>query len=55
MRGTILMLFGLAVNAYTAFDRFHHSVYGNYKPLGFAIGCGLIMLGGWLRQRSKEN
>jgi hypothetical protein len=52
MRGTILMMLGLAVTVYTLLERLHSPVFTTYKPVGFAIGCGLIMWGGFERQRS---
>jgi hypothetical protein len=54
MRGAILMVLGLGIAAYTAFDRLQNPVPGDYEPLGIAIGCGPILLGGWVRQRGKK-
>ena len=54
MRGTIPTTLGLAVNVFTVFDRLPSPIFTGYKPLGFAIGCGLIMWGGFERQRSAK-
>ena len=55
MRGTILMLLGVAVTVYTLFERLYSPIFTGYKPVGFAIGCGLIMWGGFERQRSAKS
>lgn len=54
MLGLVLMVLGLILSAYTALTRFQNQEFDGYKPWGIGIGCGLILLGGWVRQRGKH-
>ena len=48
-----LILSGLAVTVYTVAEQIRSGIYV-HKPLGFAIGCGLILWGFWERGKSTR-
>jgi len=53
MRGEVLIIIGLVVNLYTAIEQLRSRTFVN-KPLGFAIGSGLILWGFAERRKNQR-